>query len=459
MNETSAKRTTDTGRPSGGIGRARGWARLALVLLAGCVAVVLSGFDSGGWLILLTGFAGLALAGAGIWWMLAHRGGARLVGASLAVAAPVAVLVLYAASGLWIVAVGALALWTAALASARSALRGLRRPRGMHTLRTPPPKRPVLLMNVRSGGGKVERFDLVKRAEALGARVIVLGPDIYPDPVQVARQAVADGADLLGVAGGDGTQALVAAVAADHGLPFLVIAAGTRNHFAMDLGLDRTDPVRSLDALTDGVELRVDLGDIDGRPFVNTVSFGAYAEVVQSPEYRDAKAATFLEHLPDLLAGEAGATLDVHTDHIRLHAPQALLVSNNPYARADPLGGGRRPRLDTGQLGVIGIRVEGAGQAAELVLLGERASGITSVTSRRVTVEAPGGHIPVAVDGEALDLPAPVVCTLRPGALRVRVPRHRPGAPYAPPAVDWRRIVALALGRTDTRTIQETHDV
>jgi diacylglycerol kinase family enzyme len=248
-------------------------------------------------------------------------------------------------------------------------------------------------------------------------------------------------------------------VAADHGLPFLVIAAGTRNHFAMDLGLDRADPVRSLEALTDGVELRVDLGDVGGRPFVNTVSFGAYAEIVQSPEYRDAKAATALEHLPDLLAGEGGTVLDVHTDTAHLYAPQALLVSNNPYARADPLGGGRRPRLDTGQLGVIGIRVEGPGQAAELVLLGERASGITSVTSRRVTVEAPEGHIPVAVDGEALDLPVPVVCTLRRGALRVRVPRHRPGAPYAPPAVDWRRIVALAAGRTDTRTTQETHDV
>ncbi|WP_245873533.1 diacylglycerol/lipid kinase family protein [Streptomyces phaeoluteigriseus] len=460
MNETRTKRTAGTNRPSGGIGRARGWARLALALVAGCAAVVFSGLlDSGGWLILLTGFAGLALAGAGVWWMLAHRGGARLLGGLLAVAAPVGVMVLYAASGLWVVAVGALALWAAALASARSALRSLRRPRGMHTRKAPPPKRPVLLMNVRSGGGKVERFDLVKRAEALGARVIVLGPDTYPDPVEVARQAVADGADLLGVAGGDGTQALVASVAADHGLPFLVIAAGTRNHFAMDLGLDRADPVHSLEALTNGVELRVDLGDVGGRPFVNTVSFGAYAEIVQSPEYRDAKAATALEHLPDLLAGEGGTVLDVHTDDTHLYAPQALLVSNNPYARADPLGGGRRPRLDTGQLGVIGVRVEGPGQAAELVLLGERASGITSVTSRRVTVEASEGHIPVAVDGEALDLPVPVVCTLRPRALRVRVPHHRPGAPYAPPTVDWRRIVALALGRTDTRTTQETHDV
>src|ERR1700748_209442 len=97
---------------------------------------------------------------------------------------------------------------------------------------------------------------------------------------------VAGGADLLGVAGGDGTQALVADVAVEHGLPFLVISAGTRNHFALDLGLDRDDPSKCLDALIDGVELHVDLGVVNGRPFVNTVSFGAYAALVQSPEYR-----------------------------------------------------------------------------------------------------------------------------------------------------------------------------
>ena len=88
---------------------------------------------------------------------------------------------------------------------------------------------------------------------------------------------MADGADLLGVAGGDGTQALVAGIAAEHDLPFLVISAGTRNHFAMDLGLDRDRPDAGLDALTDGVELRLDLGLIGGRTFVNNASFGAYA--------------------------------------------------------------------------------------------------------------------------------------------------------------------------------------
>jgi diacylglycerol kinase family enzyme len=418
---------------------------LALLCVAGAVASVVAG--AGQWMILLLGLAGLALAGAGVWWALAHRGIIRLLGALLALSAPVGVLILYAVSGLWVVAVAALAFWAAALACARSALRRLRKPHGTRSRSARPPRRPVLIMNPRSGDGKVGQYGLVERAEALGARVILLDLDTDPDPVALARRAVSEGADLLGVASGDGTQALVAGVAAEHGLPFLVVAAGTRNHFAMDLGLDRDDPASGLDALTDGVELRVDLGDVAGQPFVNTVSFGTYAEIVQSPEYRDAKAATALGQLPDLLVGDTGTSLEVQTDDARLHAPQTLLVSNNPYARADPLGGGRRPRLDSGALGVIALRVDGPAQAAELALRGERASSITALTSRRVVVEADQELIPVAVDGEALTLPPPVVCTVRPGALRVRVPRHRPGAPYVAPSVDWRRVVRLALGR------------
>ncbi|MFG2791940.1 diacylglycerol/lipid kinase family protein [Streptomyces sp. NPDC048419] len=445
MNPT---RTTSEAQPDAtgtAVRSARALARLALLCVAGAVASVVAG--AGQWLILLLGLAGLAVAGAGLWWALAHRGVARLLGALLAIAAPVAVLVLYAISGLWVVAAAALACWAVALACARSALRHLRKPRGMHHRSVRAPRRAVVIMNPKSGGGKVGRFGLVERAEALGARVILLDLDKNPDPVALARQAVAEGADLLGVAGGDGTQALVAAVAAEHRLPFMVVSAGTRNHFAMDLGLDRDDPSKSLDALSDGVELRVDLGDVAGRPFVNTASFGTYAHIVQSPDYRDAKAVTALDQLPDLLTGEAGATLTARADDEVLDSPQAVLVSNNPYARADPLTGGRRPRLDTGTLGVISVRVVGPAQAAELALLGERASGITTLTSRRVVVEADEEVIPVALDGEALTLPTPVVCTVRPGALRVRVPKHRPGAPYVAPSVDWRRIVRLAFGR------------
>ncbi|WP_407696270.1 diacylglycerol/lipid kinase family protein [Streptomyces bikiniensis] len=430
---------------------ARRLARCALLAAVAAVVVLLTALGGGGVLILVSGLAGLALSAVGIWWFLAHRGPLRALGALLAVAAPAAVLTLYVVGGVWLNALGALALWGVALLCARSALR---RPEedGDGVMRGVPAARPekaVLIMNPKSGGGKVEQFGLVRRAEELGARVVLLDPSADTDVTALARQAVAGGADLLGVAGGDGTQALVAAVAAEHDLPFLVISAGTRNHFAMDLGLDRTDPSTCLNALTDGEELRVDLGSVSGRAFVNTVSFGVYADVVHHPEYRDAKAGTALDALPDLLQGGEGGRVDAVVDGTLVDAQQALLVSNNPYATPDPLSAdpARRPRLDGGELGVIGVRVEGAMQAAELAVRGTQAAALNVLTARRVEVTCDDGDgaLSVAVDGEALVLPAPVVCTLRPRALRVLVPRDRPGITPPPPPMDWRRITELAF--------------
>ncbi|MFJ7068670.1 diacylglycerol/lipid kinase family protein [Streptomyces sp. NPDC101115] len=429
--------------------RARLFARCALLAAVLAVVSLFVPFGSGGLLIIASGLMGLALCAAGIWWFLAHRGPVRLLGALLAVATPAGVLLLYVDRGLWRSALTSLLLWTAALFCARSALR--RPHHGRRARPAPRPRRAVLVMNPKSGGGKVGRFGLVEKAEQLGAKVVLLDP---PDPdgeptdvTELARAAVADGADLLGVAGGDGTQALVAAVAAEHDLPFLVISAGTRNHLAMDLGLDRTDPSRCLSALTDGEELRIDLGDVGGRPFVNTVSFGVYADVVQSPEYRDAKAGTALSMIPDLLASDTGRRLDARADETALRDQQALLVSNNPYNSPDPFGGGRRPRLDGGLLGVVAVRVEGAAQAADLAVRGSQSTGLNVLTAHRVEVTADTGTLPVAVDGEALTLPTPVVCTVRPRALRVLVPRDRPGIVPAAPPTNWNRILVLAFGR------------
>jgi diacylglycerol kinase family enzyme len=263
------------------------------------------------------------------------------------------------------------------------------------------------------------------------------------DVAALARQAVADGADLLGVAGGDGTQALVAGIAAEHDLPFLVISAGTRNHFALDLGLDRENPAACLDGLTDGEELRVDLGIIGDRTFVNNASFGAYAEVVQSPAYRDDKRGTTLQMLPDLLNGHQGARLTARAAGIRIEAPQALLVSNDPYGMGDFAGLGRRARLDAGTLGVVAIRVDSARQAAGLLRRGH-GSGLTVLTADQVTVDADAPEIPVGIDGETVLLPAPVRCAIRPRALRVVVPKQRPGVPVPKPAIEWPRLRQLA---------------
>ncbi|PWI41465.1 hypothetical protein CK485_21475 [Streptomyces sp. ICBB 8177] len=153
-------------------------------------------------------------------------------------------------------------------------------------------RRPYLIVNPRSGGGKASRFRIADRARALGAQVFLIDHSLPQDLAAVARPAVDDGADLLGVAGGDGTQALVAEVAAESGLPFVVVPVGTCNHFAMDLGLDREGPSAALEALTDGVELRVDLGYAGERAFVRASSAAVGIGTVQAESHREVVAGT-----------------------------------------------------------------------------------------------------------------------------------------------------------------------
>ncbi|KDN84558.1 undaprenyl-diphosphate phosphatase [Kitasatospora cheerisanensis KCTC 2395] len=340
---------------------------------------------------------------------------AALAGGAAGGGGPAGAVAAYVGAGTWPWVLGAVVLWAVGLWPARAALRAARGMQAMPEREAARPRRPVLIMNPKSGGGKVEKFGLAERARELGAEVVLLDPSAPQDVAELAERAVADGADLLGVAGGDGTQAEVAQVAARHGLPFLVVSAGTRNHFALDLGLDRNDPARCLDALTDGVELLVDLGEVAGRAFVNNVSFGTYAEIVQNPEYRDAKASTVLAMLPDLLAGYAGAELTAEAGGELLERPQAVLVSNNPYDAGDLLDPGRRSRLDLGRLGVLGVRVDGAAQVADLALRGTSAEAVRTLMGREVLVTAEAARIPVAVDGEALELDVPVRCVIRPG--------------------------------------------
>jgi diacylglycerol kinase family enzyme len=437
--------TTEQQAPGRATVAQRWLARLALVAAAAAVLVPLAAIGlRASVALVLVGVAGLGLTAAGIWWALTHKGLLRGLAVALAVAAPLTVLVLYTRARLTWVVLLAFALLGMAVAAGRAALGRDPGPGKLHEYEVPPPRRPYLIMNPRSGGGKVTRFGLKDKAEALGATVALLEGPGTVDVGALARQAVADGADLLGVAGGDGTQALVAGIAAEHDLPLLVISAGTRNHFALDLGLDRDDPSRCLDALTDGVELRIDLGVIADRPFVNNASFGAYAAVVQSPAYRDDKRRTTTEMLPDLLVGHRGSRLVARAGNVTVEGPQAVLVSNNVYGMGDIAGLGRRARLDRGTLGMLAVTVQSAAQAAGL-LRGQSSRGLTRLAGREVVVDADTAQIPVGVDGEALVLDTPVRCVVQPAALRVRVPRERPGVPDPTPVMDWNRLWRMAL--------------
>jgi len=396
--------------------------------------------------LVVVGLAGAGLVLAGGFWFIAKHGVLRWVGLAVAILAVVAVVVIFFRADVIAVALVSLVLLALGGTAARHALRHTPEP-WMPTSSSPPALHPFVVMNPRSGGGKVVRFDLANKARALGAEVVLLEGPGHVDVAALVRDAVDRGADLLGVAGGDGTQALVAGIAADHDVPLLVISAGTRNHFALDLGLDREDPATCLQALTDGEEVRVDLGYIGERPFVNNASFGAYAEIVQSPEYRDNKNRTMLDMLPDLLSGQQGTDLTLRTGASTLDQLQAVLVSNNHYGSGRMRDMSRRTRIDQGTLGVVAARMTSAGQAVELL----RRSRYRSVTmlhgDGEVIIEAGTPTIPVGIDGEAVTVGAPVHCTIRPRALRVRLPRNRPGVPPPRPKIDWTRLWQIAFGR------------
>ena len=398
--------------------------------------------------VLSAGVVGLAAA-SGRWLVVPEQPGCRaLAGCAVAVAAPVIVVALYIAPAWCLGVLVVVVLIALAGAAARAALAPRPSRLGMPERATPPPQRPFVIMNPRSGGGKVAKFDLQTKATALGAQVALIDGPGPVDVAAMARGAVADGADLLGVAGGDGTQALVAGIAAEHDLPFLVISAGTRNHFAMDLGLDREHPDTGLDAFTDGVELTMDLGVIGGRTFVNNASFGAYAEIVQSPAYRDDKRGTTLKMLPDLLSGQRGPRLTARIDgDVTIEGPPRILISNNPYELGDPAGLGRRDRLDTGVLGVVAVTVDSAAQAAGL-LRGRRSTGLRTLhrprgRHRRRRRRDPGRHRRgIGHDAHARALPDPARRAARPRSARAagharadsQIDPHPAAAPGTEPA-------------------------
>jgi diacylglycerol kinase family enzyme len=427
-------------------GRARRWlARLSFLLVAAAVAILATFAELASFAILAVGLASVVISVAAAFWFLASRGVRRWTAFGLLVASPLAVIVVFAFARLLWVALASGAAWLLAGFSARAALAPDPAEWQMPECPAEPPAaRPFFIMNPRSGGGKVAKFDLERKAEDLGAKVFLMNGPGPVDVAEVARQAVVEGADLLGVAGGDGTQAVVAAVAAEYGIPFVVVTAGTRNHFALDLGLDRDDPAACLSALDDGVDMQVDLGSAGGRTFVNNASFGAYAEVVQTSAYRDDKVGSTLELLPDLIHGHRGANLTARADDSTICAPQAVLVANNPYGTNDVGGLNRRARLDRGELGITAVKVSSARQAIAL-LHRSRPTGLMSLTAPAVTIDADTAAIPVGIDGETVTMPTPVHCSISRRALRVRLPRNRPGVQPPAAPMDWARLRGLAL--------------
>jgi diacylglycerol kinase family enzyme len=440
--------------------RRRVAAVVSLACLAGAlVAIGFAVIRGDAWRLPVV-LAAAAAAVVGLWYLVSRRGGASAAGAVLAVAG-VIVLVVVTVTGDFrgVPFVVALALVFVSAWAARYALG-----RDERSVRAAPvagavtarPSHPVLIMNPKSGGGKAERFRLVDECQTRGIEPIVLRPG--DDLLQLTADAIAHGADVIGMAGGDGSQALVATVAARHDIPHVCVPAGTRNHFALDLGLDREDVVGALDAFQDGIERHVDLATVNGRVFVNNASMGLYAKIVQSEEYREAKLRTAADMLPDMIGPDA-LPFDLRfagPDGEQCPSAHLVLVSNNPYEMDHLSGRGTRSRMDLGTLGLVAVRINGPRDAVAFV--GMEAAGSIRRFHGWLEWDAPrfqvdsGAPVEIGIDGEALVMDPPLVFESRPGALRVRIPKDAPGVAPAAASVQLStstiaELISTAAGR------------
>jgi diacylglycerol kinase family enzyme len=414
----------------------RGWALIALALavaaLALAVAAGVQRFPRG----LLVPACVVAAAYAGGWGLF-RRGAARTLAFTLAAGLLAAAVVFLVTDDRILTDALIIAAVALSLAAGRRAFSAR-----AELPAAPRPQHAVLFYNPKSGGGKAARFAVADEARRRGIEPRELHPG--DDLRTLVQAAIRDGADALAMAGGDGSQAIVAAEAAAHGLPYACIPAGTRNHFALDLGVDRNDVVGALDALVDGRERLVDLAEVNGQIFVNNVSLGVYADAVQQAGYREAKLRTLAQTASGMSDGDDdGSAFRWTAPDGREHGGAvALLVSNDRYRLGPGPASGTRPRLDEGVLGIAVFDVD-AGQRTP--------PRIQQWSAPSFEVRAPG-RLAAGVDGESMQFAAPLEFRSRPGALRVRIAQGHPGAsPSAmvpeTPAGLFRALLALAFGR------------
>lgn len=290
----------------------------------------------------------------------------------------------------------------------------------------------TLILNARSGGGKFQPA-IRDAAQRRGWVIREVGPGADP-----AGLAAASPADVLVVAGGDGTVSAVAAVAVDRDLPLVVLPCGTLNHFAADAGLDCQNPLTGVTAVQDGTDVRVDVGAVNGRVFINNTSIGFYSSMVRDPQYRSRRVAVTGRYLRRAILG-GGTTMTVSlTLAPRVIVPEnvlTILVSNNAYSPGVAPAAALRPRLDEAVLWVhlLGL-TERRGPLLWRVArtLGTLVSGRAQVAAwptRELTVDFDRPRIRVGLDGEAIELTTPLRFTSRPAALRLRVPSAVEAAP------------------------------
>lgn len=294
-----------------------------------------------------------------------------------------------------------------------------------------------VIINAAAGGGSEDGETARAVREAFSACGVSAHVSVARSGEEVAeftRRALTNGARAVVAGGGDGTVGSVAGALAGTDRPLGVLPLGTLNHFAKDLGIPLVleEAARNI---CEGLAVPVDVGEVNGHVFVNNSSLGLYPRIVrrrrklQSREGSSKWPAFFRAALAML---RRYPFLNVHLDadgHEIVRQTPFVFVGNNEY-QVENLQLGARSCLDAGHLSLyVAHRTGRLGllRLAVRALVGRlrETRDFDALCAREIRVETRRPRrITVATDGEVRVLSTPLHYRIRPGALKVIVPKE-----------------------------------
>lgn len=299
---------------------------------------------------------------------------------------------------------------------------------------TPDPRRIVpVLINATAGqrGPDEGPADLEQKFRDRGLQAQIILAHSGEQLEAAAKQAVQGGAGVVVAGGGDGTVSAVAACVAGTGVRLGVLPMGTLNHFAKDLGIP-LELDGAIDVIAGGRELAADMGEVNGRLFINNSSLGLYPDIVLDRERQRQRLGR--GKWAALLAASVHAarrypvlSLQIEVDGKPMQRRSAFVfIGNNDY-QMEGFEIGERRCLTAGKLSLYVTQRTGRFGLLRLALRAlvgrlRQASDFDMLAAQSLTVDAARRHMRVAADGEVMLMATPLRYTIRPGVLRVIVP-------------------------------------
>ena len=293
----------------------------------------------------------------------------------------------------------------------------------------------IVLINPRAGrfGNAASRPEarIAELFTALGETPRIVQPQSGNELTSLARKAARGSEQIIVAAGGDGTISTVAGELAGTDKTLGVLPIGTLNHFAKDLRIP-LDLAAAVRTVVHGRVTAVDMGEVNGRIFINNSSLGLYSQIVsrrvmQQQRLGQSKWPAFFSATMHAFRRFPLLHLQVEIESRQLtRTTPFLFVGNNQYQMAG-FNIGSRTRLDAGVLGLY--LTERTGRVGLILhalraLFGRlnQARDFEAFTVKKARIETRRRRLLVALDGEIAWMETPLHYRTRPGALRVLVP-------------------------------------